>query len=139
MACGHDDTAANTKVRSREINLLCSAQTNVLHRHPLLAQSINQRCFDALAGKTDIVAHHDSPWVNHLGISLPNLTCDGLVQLIGDATPHVISLKAVKCVGHVSFARNDAQKRIVSLQQNRAPDHNQSGCPQIHRPTPCPR
>ena len=95
MAGGDGYAAPDSEVRRREVNFFRAAQANVLHRHTLLQEPIDERALDRLTGQTDVMTDHDRPRLNHLGIGFTDTPGDILVELVRDASANVVGLEAV--------------------------------------------
>ncbi len=102
MAGSHHNAAANTEVSGRKINLLGTAQTDVLHRDTLQTESLNQRPLDRFAGQANVMSHHHGTGLNDLGVCLTNAVGNLFIQLVWNAPTDIVGLKTIEGDSHAS-------------------------------------
>ena len=73
------DATPDSQVGRGEINFLGAALTDIQHIDTRGPQAIDQRHFQSFTGESNVMPHHHTTGIDHLGVSTANAVGDILV------------------------------------------------------------
>src|SRR5690606_5241040 len=92
--------AIDLRMKGREVDFFGTAQTDIENIDAAVAQPIRQGLFKRLAGQSNIAADDNLFRLDDLRISAADAIGDFVVELIRNATTHVIGFKTRQLVSH---------------------------------------